>query len=155
MAKRDYYEVLGIGRDADDAQIKKAFRGLARDLHPDVNTEDPDAEERFKEAAEAYEVLSDSERRATYDAYGHEGLRGGGYQPGAQGFGSFQDIFDSLFGEGGGGAFGDIFGGGGRRGPAQGGDIGVLAEIELGEVLTGVSREVAFDAVVPLSLIHI
>ena len=78
---RDYYEVLGVSRDADDAEIKKAFRRLARELHPDVNSHDPDAEEKFKEAAEAYEVLSDSERRATYDRYGHEGLRSGGYAP--------------------------------------------------------------------------
>ena len=78
---RDPYEVLGVARDADDAQIKKAFRRLARELHPDVNRHDPDAEEKFKEAAEAYEILSDPERRATYDRYGHDGLRSGGYRP--------------------------------------------------------------------------
>jgi molecular chaperone DnaJ len=76
--KRDYYDVLGVARAADDAEIKKAFRRLARELHPDVNTDDPAAEEKFKEAAEAYEVLSDSDRRATYDRYGHDGLRSGG-----------------------------------------------------------------------------
>ena len=85
---RDPYEVLGVSRGADDAQIKKAFRALARELHPDVNTEDPEAEEKFKEAAEAYEILSDPERRATYDRYGHEGLRSGGYQPNFDQFGS-------------------------------------------------------------------
>ena len=85
---RDYYEVLGVSRDADDAEIKKAFRRLARELHPDVNSHDPEAEEKFKEAAEAYEVLSDPERRATYDRYGHEGLRSGGYAPNFDGFGS-------------------------------------------------------------------
>ncbi len=73
---RDYYEVLGVQRGADQAEVKTAFRGLARELHPDVNDHDPDAEEKFKEAAEAYEVLSDPERRQAYDAYGHEGLRG-------------------------------------------------------------------------------
>ena len=73
----DYYEVLGVARDASDAEIKRAFRGLARELHPDVNDHDPEAEERFKAAAEAYEVLSDAERRRTYDQYGHEGLRSG------------------------------------------------------------------------------
>ena len=78
---RDAYEVLGVPRDADEAQIKKAFRKLARELHPDVNRHDPDAEEKFKEAAEAYEILSDAERRATYDRYGHEGLRNGGQAP--------------------------------------------------------------------------
>ena len=74
-APRDPYEVLGVARDADETTIKKAFRKLARELHPDVNRHDPDAEEKFKEAAEAYEILNDAERRATYDRYGHEGLR--------------------------------------------------------------------------------
>src|ERR1700748_223004 len=103
----DYYEVLGVSRDASDTEIKKAFRGLARELHPDVTGHDPEAEARFKEAAEAYEVLSDAERRRTYDQYGAEGLRSGGYDPGA-GFGSFDDIFQSLFGQafGGRGGFG-------------------------------------------------
>lgn len=147
---RDYYEVLGVDRDADEGQIKKAFRGLARTLHPDVNTDDPEAESKFKEAAEAYEVLSDSERRATYDRYGHDGLKSGGYQPGAGGFGGFEEIFEQFFGGGGGGGspFGDIFGGGGRRGPAQGGDIASRVEITLEQVLTGAEREVPFEAVV-------
>jgi len=105
---RDYYEVLGVARDADETTIKKAFRKLARELHPDVNRHDPDAEDKFKEAAEAYEVLSDSERRATYDRYGHEGLRSGGYAPNFEGFGSVADIFEAFFGGGGfgGGALG-------------------------------------------------
>ena len=89
---RDYYEVLGVARGANDSEIKKAFRRLARELHPDVNAS-PDAEPRFKEAAEAYEVLSDSERRATYDRYGHEGLRSSGQAANAQGFSSVSDIF--------------------------------------------------------------
>src|ERR1700712_3947599 len=93
-----YYEVLGVSRDASDAEIKKAFGGLARELHPDGNGHDPDAEARFKEAAEAYEVLSDADRRRTYDQYGDEGLRSGGFDPGGAGFGSFDDIFSSLFG---------------------------------------------------------
>src|SRR5205807_2111010 len=106
--------------------IKKAFRRLARELHPDVNTNDPDAEEKFKEAAEAYEVLSDPDRRATYDRYGHEGLRSGGYAPNFEGFGSVADIFEAFFGGGGGGGFGSVFGGGGRPGGAiQGGDVAV------------------------------
>src|SRR5881227_2607706 len=109
---RDPYEVLGVGRDADESTIKKAFRKLARELHPDVNTHDPQAEEKFKEAAEAYEVLSDPERRATYDRYGHDGLRSGGYAPNFDTFGSVSDIFNAFFG--GGGGFGDLFGGGGR-----------------------------------------
>src|ERR1039458_5278435 len=100
---RDYYEVLGVPRAASDAEIKKAFRRMARELHPDVNSHDPEAEGKFKEAAEAYEVLSDSERRATYDRYGHEGLRSGGYAPNFDGFGSVADIFEAFFGGGGGG----------------------------------------------------
>src|ERR1700736_4759814 len=104
--QRDPYEVLGVGRGADEREIKKAFRGLARELHPDVNAHDPQAEEKFKEAAEAYEIVSDPERRATFDRYGHEGLRSGGYAPNFEGFGSVADIFDAFFG--GSGGFGDI-----------------------------------------------
>jgi molecular chaperone DnaJ len=138
MAKRDYYQVLGVGRSASEADIKKAFRGLARELHPDVNAHDPAAEEKFKEAAEAYEVLSDRERRQTYDRFGHDGLRSGGWAPGAA-FSSFQDIFDALFG-------GDPFGGFGR-GPAAGADIAATVELRLEDVLDDTRREVSFDAV--------
>ncbi|MGN6276706.1 MAG: molecular chaperone DnaJ, partial [Solirubrobacterales bacterium] len=134
---RDYYEVLGVGRDASEAEIKKAFRRLARELHPDVNKE-PDAEDKFKEAAEAYEVLSDAERRRTYDAYGQEGLRSGGFNPGA-GFGSIDDMFQGVVGSG--------FGFGGGRAAAAGGDLAVEVEIELAEVATGARREVTYDAV--------
>ena len=97
---RDPYEVLGVARDAAEQEIKKAFRGLARELHPDVNAHDPQAEEKFKEAAEAYEILSDPERRATYDRYGHDGLRSGGYAPNFDGFGSISDLFNAFFGGG-------------------------------------------------------
>jgi len=134
---RDPYEVLGVGREASEQQIKKAFRGLARELHPDVNAHDPDAEEKFKEAAEAYEIVSDPERRATYDRYGHEGLRSGGNAPNFDGFGSIGDLFNAFFG----GA------GGQGSGPAQGGDIGVAVEIELIEAANGVKVQVAYDAV--------
>jgi molecular chaperone DnaJ len=145
-ATRDYYEILGVSRTADDADIKKAFRKLARELHPDVNKE-PDAEERFKEAAEAYEVLSDADRRATYDRYGHEGLRSGGYSPNFEGFGSVADIFEAFFG-GGGGGFSSVFGGGGRPGgPVQGGDVAAGAEITLEQAASGTAVEVAYDAV--------
>jgi molecular chaperone DnaJ len=142
---RDYYEVLGVSRDAQDAEIKKAFRRLARELHPDVNSHDPKAEEKFKEAAEAYEVLSDNDRRATYDRYGHEGLRSGGYAPNFDGFGSVADIFETFFG--GSGAFGSVFGGGRPGGPATGGDIAVGAEITLQQAATGEQLEVSFEAI--------
>lgn len=137
----DYYDRLGVARDADANEIKKAFRKLARELHPDVNSHDPEAETKFKAAAEAYEVLSDPERRATYDRYGADGLRNGGFQP--SGFGSFSDIFDAFFG-------GDVFGGAGgaRGGPVQGGDVAVTATIELADVATGATVEVSYDAVV-------
>ena len=137
---RDPYEVLGVGRDTDEQQIKKAFRSLARELHPDVNAHDPDAEEKFKEAAEAYEILSDPERRATYDRHGHDGLKSGGYAPNFEGFGSISDLFNAFFGGGGGGA-------GGRAGPAQGGDIGVAVEIELIQAAHGAKVEVLYDAI--------
>src|SRR4051794_15349180 len=134
---RDYYEVLGVPRDASETEVKKAFRRLARELHPDVNDES-DAEDRFKEAAEAYEVLSDAERRRTYDAHGHEGLRSGGYDPGA-GFGSIDDIFQAFFGSG--------FGFGDPRRAAAGGDVAAEIEVELAEVATGVRREITYDVV--------
>src|ERR687888_2256360 len=127
--KRDPYEVLGVARDADETQIKKSFRKLARELHPDVNRHDPDAEEKFKEAAEAYEILSDPDRRSVYDRYGHDGLRSGGMGPNFEGFGSISDLFDAFFG----GAFGGGFGGGARSGPRQGDDIAVAAEVTLQE----------------------
>jgi molecular chaperone DnaJ len=139
-AKRDYYQLLGVDRNASDGEIKKAFRQLARELHPDVNAHDPEAEEKFKEAAEAYEVLSDRQRRQTYDQFGHEGLRSGGFQPGA-GFGSFQDIFDAIFGGG------DPFLGGFGRQSGAGADIGAVVEITLEEVLEDQAREVSFEAV--------
>src|SRR3982750_4304596 len=95
-SRRDYYELLGVSRTADEGEIKKAFRRLARTLHPDVSQE-PDAEERFREVVEAYEVLSKRETRELYDRYGHDGLRGGGYQPGHFDFGSLSDLFSAVF----------------------------------------------------------
>jgi molecular chaperone DnaJ len=140
---RDYYDVLGVGREADDAAVKKAFRRLARELHPDVNAHDPDAEAKFKEAAEAYEVLSDPERRQLYDAYGHEGLRTGGYAPNFEGFGSISDIFSAFFGAGG---FDAAFGGTRMRGGAvQGGDVAVSVAIDLEDAALGKQVEVAYD----------
>src|SRR5436853_4164615 len=114
--EHDYYELLGVARDASDAEIKKAFRGLARELHPDVS-EAPDAEERFREVVEAYEVLSKPETRQLYDRFGHAGLRSGGFQPTNLDFGGLSDLFSAFFGD-------DLFGVGGtgrRRG--RGADI--------------------------------
>jgi molecular chaperone DnaJ len=137
---RDPYEVLGVSRDADEATIKKAFRRLARQLHPDVNKHDPDAEEKFKQAAEAYEILSDPERRAIYDRYGHEGLRSGGHAPNFDSFGSISDLFDAFFGS----AFG---GGATRTGSRQGDDVAVSIEISLADAYSGTKAEVSFEAV--------
>jgi molecular chaperone DnaJ len=142
--KRDYYDVLGVGRGAGDGEIKKAFRSLARELHPDVNRHDPEAEEKFKEAAEAYEVLSDPGRRRTYDTFGHDGLRSGGWAPSTDAFGSFEDVLSAFFGRGD-PLFSELFGFG-RPGPAGGGDVAARVELTLEEVLAGTSREVSFEA---------
>jgi molecular chaperone DnaJ len=143
--KRDYYELLGVPRDADDRAIKKAFRQLARELHPDVS-DDPDAEERFREVAEAYEVLSKTETRELYDRYGHEGLRSGGFRPGDFDFGNITDLFSAFFGD-------DLFGGGGRR-RRRGADVVAEIEIELAEAATGVSREVPLRVAATCATCH-
>jgi molecular chaperone DnaJ len=143
--KRDCYEVLGVDRGASDVEVKKAFRRLARDLHPDVNKHDPEAEEKFKEAAEAYEILSDPDRRSTYDRFGHEGLSSRGWAPQGGDFGSFEDVLSAFFGRGD-PLFSELFGFG-RSGPAAGGDVAAQVEIGLEEVLAGASREVSFEAV--------
>ncbi|MFO0683279.1 MAG: molecular chaperone DnaJ [Sandaracinus sp.] len=140
--KRDYYEVLGIERTVTTVEIKKAYKKLARELHPDVNPNDPTAEERFKEASEAYAVLSDEQKRALYDRHGHAGLeqRGGGV-----GFGGIEDIFSSF-----GDIFGDIFGDFGRRanGPQRGSDVRAGVRLTLEEAAFGTTKEVklAFPA---------
>lgn len=144
--RRDYYEILGIPRDADERAIKSAFRRLARELHPDVS-EVPDAHERFRETAEAYEVLSKPETRELYDRYGHEGLRTGGFRPTDFDFGNLADIFSAFFGD-------DLFGGlGGRSGrrSARGADVLAEVEIELAEAAEGVRRQVPFPIVVDCS----
>jgi molecular chaperone DnaJ len=141
---RDYYEVLGVDRGADDETIKSAFYRLARELHPDANEHDAEAEEKFKEVAEAFDVLGDAERRRQYDAYGLEGLRTGGYAPNFGDFGSISDLFSAFFGSSG---FDAAFGGTRARGGAmQGGDVAVLASIELTDAAHGKTVEVAYDA---------
>ena len=141
-SQRDYYDLLGVDRSASDAEIKKAFRRLARELHPDVS-EEPDAEERFKEVVEAYEVLSDSERRELYDRFGHEGLRSRGFEPTFD-FGSFRDLFSAFFGD-------DLFGAEGRR-TRRGADLAAEIEIELVEAARGVTRRVPFDVSVSCAI---
>lgn len=140
---RDPYEVLGVERDADEAQIKKAFRRLARTLHPDVNPDDPDAQDRFREVAEAYEILSDAERRATFDRYGHDGLKQRGMGSNYEGFGSMSDLFGAVFGQ----AFGGGGGGASAGGPRAGGDLAVDAQLSLHQSLTGARIELEYELV--------
>ena len=131
LMPRDYYEVLEIERGADEQEIRRAFRRLAREFHPDVNP-DPAAEEQFKELAEAYEVLSDSERRGVYDRYGADGLSGQGWSPGFDGFANFGDLFSAFFG------------GGQQGGPRQGGDLAVGVDLTLEQAFSGAEPEVEY-----------
>lgn len=141
--KRDYYEVLGVSKDADEATIKKAYRKLAKKYHPDTNPGDKEAEAKFKEASEAYAVLSDSEKRRQYDQFGHAAFENGG-GGGASGFdfGDMGDIFGDIFGSD---IFGSMFGGGRSRnnnGPRRGADIRVNVRITFAESVTGTSKTI-------------
>ena len=144
--KRDYYEVLGVDKSADEATLKKAYRTLAKKYHPDMNPGDAEAEQKFKEVNEAYAVLSDSEKRAQYDQFGHaafDGSAGGGAYGG--GFGDFGDIFSSFFG-----GFGGFDGFGGsqqRTGPIRGDDIGMRISVTFEEAAFGVKREVSYNRI--------
>lgn len=133
MSKRDYYDVLGVGKDSSKDEIKKAYRKLARKYHPDVNKED-DAADKFKEAKEAYEVLSDEQKRTQYDQFGHAGAQNQGFGGGAQDFGGFGDIFDMFFG------------GGGRRrdpnAPQQGADLQYTMTLEFEEAIFGKETDI-------------
>lgn len=137
--KRDYYEILGVGRDATDADLKSAFRNLARELHPDVS-DDLGAEEKFRDVAEAYEVLSKAETRQLYDRFGHDGLQSGGFRPRHADFGNLSDLIGSFFG---GDVFGDLFGTSTGR-ARRGADAGVQVELELSEAAAGMRREVSY-----------
>ncbi|MBM4355911.1 MAG: J domain-containing protein, partial [Deltaproteobacteria bacterium] len=142
QAKRDYYEVLGVSREASPDEIKRAYRKLAVQYHPDRNQEDPDAAEKFKEATEAYKALSDPEQRRIYDAYGHRGLEGSGFT----GIHDMEDIFSSfdIFGS----VLGDLFGFGGRRGrggarPSRGSNLRTRVSLSFEESFRGVEKSVA------------
>ncbi|WP_309396549.1 molecular chaperone DnaJ [Cerasicoccus maritimus] len=147
----DYYELLGVSRDADAAEIKKAYRKMAVKYHPDKNPDNPEAEEKFKEVSEAYEALKDPDKRAAYDRYGHAAFQGAGGGGGAGGFHDPFDVFREFFGQqggggGGGGIFEEFFGGGGgqRGGPTQGENLGEDLEISLEEAALGCTKEVAY-----------
>ena len=144
--KRDYYEVLGVAKDADEATIKKAYRTLAKKNHPDANPDDPGAEERFKEINEAYQVLSNPQKRAQYDQFGHDGPQAGGFGGGGfgdfsgfggggfGGFGGFEDIFSSVFGGG--------FGGARQSGPVRGDDLRYDLTVSFEEAAMGCEKEI-------------
>src|SRR3954470_19056944 len=136
----DYYELLGVARDVDEQEIKKAFRKLARQLHPDVS-EEPDAEVRFREISEAYEVLSNAETRQLYDRFGHAGLRSGGFTPRHFDLGDIGDLFGAFFGD-------DLFGSR-MRTSARGADVAAEIEIDLVEAARGTTVSVPIEVAVP------
>lgn len=146
MSKRDYYEVLGIAKDDNEAAIKKAFKRMAMKFHPDRNQDNPEAEDKFKEAKEAYDILSDAQKRAAYDQYGHAGVdpsAGGGYGGGA-GAGNFSDIFGDVFGD----IFGGGGGGGGRSRAYRGSDLRYNMELNLEEAVSGTTIKIKIPTLV-------
>ena len=148
MAKRDYYEILGVERSADEREIKKAYKRLAMKFHPDRNPDNPESEEKFKEAKEAYEILSDAQKRAAYDKFGHAGVDPN--QAGPGGFGGGAD-FGDVFGD----IFGDIFGGGRRsQRAARGADLRYNMELTLEEAVRGVSKEIKVPTLVECDECH-
>ena len=149
MSKRDYYEVLGVSRDVDGKELKKAYRKLAMKYHPDRNPDDKDADEKFKEATEAYEILGDEQKRAAYDQYGHAGVDpnaagGGGFGGGGANFSDiFGDVFGDIFGGGGGGGRG-----GSRGGPQRGSDLRYTMELTLEEAVRGIEKKIRVPTLV-------
>jgi molecular chaperone DnaJ len=153
VTRRDYYEILGVERSADESALKSAYRKLALKFHPDRNPGDHDAEEKFKEAAEAYSVLSDSQKRALYDRYGHQGVQSAGGAPGfdPSTFADFGDILGDIFG------FGDIFGGGGQRRrnrPQRGDDLRYDLDITLEDAWRGMTADIQIPRMDPCSKCH-
>lgn len=149
MSKRDYYDVLGVSKSASDAELKKAYRKLALKYHPDKNPDDSEAEAKFKEAAEAYEVLANADKKARYDRFGHDGMRGGGFGGGGGGmnmddiFSQFGDIFGGAFGGGGG------FGGGGRQQRRRkGSNLRIKVKLTLAEILNGTTKKIKVNKLV-------
>ena len=143
MSKQDYYDVLGVSRDVDSGSLKSAYRKLAMKYHPDKNPGDTDAEKKFKEVSEAYEVLSNSEKRQAYDAYGHDAFSqqgGGGFSDGFSGFGSFSDIFEDFFG--------DMGGRQSRQREQRGQDLKYEVDVDLREAYTGVKKEISYETLV-------
>lgn len=145
MTKRDYYEILGVGKNADVEEIKKAYRKLAIKFHPDKNPEDPSAEEKFKEAAEAYDVLGDPDKRRRYDQFGHQGVNGGGFAGGGFSMDDIFSKFNDIFGNGG-GPFDGFFGGGGGgfggRGSRRGSNLRIKLKLTLDEIAEGVEKKI-------------
>jgi molecular chaperone DnaJ len=147
MAKRDFYEILGVEKGAPQEEIKKAYRKIAIKFHPDKNPNDPTAEEKFKEAAEAYEVLSNAEKRQRYDRYGHQGVGGapgGGFSGGGMSMDDIFDQFGDIFGGGGGSPFESFFGGGrsGRGGGRKGSNLRIKLKLTLVEIANGVEKKI-------------
>jgi molecular chaperone DnaJ len=142
MSKRDYYEILGVKRDTEEADIKKAYRRIAMKYHPDRNPDNKEAEDKFKEAAEAYEILSDPQKRAAYDQHGHAAFDGGGMGGAGGGFGNFGDMFGDVFG--------DIFGGGGRQrgGPQRGADLRYTMALDLEQAVKGTTTKIRVPTLV-------
>ena len=154
MAKRDYYEVLGVPKSAEEREIKKAYKRLAMKFHPDRNQGDKEAETKFKEVKEAYEILTDDQKRAAYDQYGHAafeqgGMGGGGYGGGGFGGGGGAD-FSDIFGD----VFGDIFGGGRRQRAARGADLRYNMELSLEEAVRGVTKEIRIPTLEECDVCH-